>query len=214
MGKIFLIPGLGADARIFQYIDLQGQDVVPVRWVEPEKQDTLSSYAQKLIDHYKIMPGSIVIGNSLGGMLTVEIAKRVKLDKAVLISSIKTVSEAPKLHKWYRYLPLYKLIPSSWLPQVGFMVRMVMGKMSKHHQELFESMLKDTSPKFIKWALGAILHWDNQAIPANVYHITGDKDKVFPYQRIKGATVIKGGTHIMIYTKAKEINNWLKDILN
>jgi len=214
MSKIFLIPGLGADARIFQYIDLQGQDVIPISWVEPERQDTLSSYAQKLIDHYKITPGSTVIGSSLGGMLSIEIAKRVALDKAILISSIKTKSEAPKSHIWYRYFPLYKLLPSSWLPQVGFMVRMVMGKMSKHHQELFESMLKGTSPKFIKWALGAILHWDNQTIPPNVYHIIGDKDQVFPYQGIKDATIIKGGTHIMIYTKAKEINNWLKDILN
>ncbi|MDO3625357.1 alpha/beta fold hydrolase [Mucilaginibacter sp. BT774] len=214
MGKIFLISGLGADARIFQYIDLLGHEVIPIGWLEPEKQDSLSTYAQKLIDHYKITPGSIVIGNSLGGMLTVEIAKRVKLDKAILISSIKTASEAPRSHLLYRYLPLYKLIPSTWLPQTGFIVRKVMGKMSKRHQELFVSMLKGTSPKFIKWALGAILHWDNQTIPPNVYHIIGDKDKVFPYKRIKGATIIKGGTHIMIYTKAKEINNWLKDIIN
>jgi pimeloyl-ACP methyl ester carboxylesterase len=214
MGKIFLIPGLGADARIFQYIDLQGHEVIPISWLEPEKQDTLSTYSQKLIDHYKITPGSIVIGNSLGGMITVEIARKVELSKAILISSIKTKSEAPKSHIWYKYLPFYKLIPSSWLPQVGFIVRMVMGKMSKHHQELFTNMLRGTSPKFIKLALGAILHWDNQTIPPNVYHITGDKDKIFPYQRIKGATIIKGGTHIMIYTKAKEINNWLKDIIN
>lgn len=214
MSKIFLIPGLGADARIFQYIDLKGHEVVPVSWLEPVKQDTLSTYAQKLIDYYKISPGSIVIGNSLGGMLTIEIAKRVKLGKAILISSIKTKSEAPKSHKWYRYLPLYKLIPTAWLNKTGFIVRKVMGKMSKHHQELFMDMLKGTSPKFIKWALGAILHWDNQTIPSNVYHITGDKDKIFPHQRIKGATLIKGGSHIMIYTKAKEINNWLKEIIN
>jgi len=214
MRKVFLIPGLGADARIFQYIDLQGHELVPISWIEPKKQDTLSTYAQKLIDHYKITPGSIVIGNSLGGMLTIEIAKKVELNKAILISSIKTKCEAPKLHIWYKYLPLYKLIPSSLLPHTGIVVRMIMGKMSKHHQELFVSMLKGTSPKFIKWALSAILHWDNQTIPLNVYHITGDKDKIFPYQRIKGATIIKGGTHIMIYTKAKEINNWLKDIIN
>ena len=213
MGKIFLIPGLGADARIFQYIDLQGHEVIPISWLEPEKKDTLATYARKLVDHYKITPGSIVIGNSLGGMLTIEIAKSMKL-KAILISSIKTKSEAPKSHTWYKYLPLYKLIPSSWLPHTGFIVRMVMGKMSKHHQELFVSMLKGTPPKFIKWALGAILRWDNQTIPPNVYHIIGDKDKIFPYQRIKDATIINGGTHIMIYTKAKEINNWLKDIIN
>lgn len=214
MSKIFLIPGLGADARIFQYIDLHGHEVIPVSWIEPEKQDTLSTYAQRLIDYYKIAPGSIVIGNSLGGILAIEIAKRVTLDKAILISSIKTKSEAPMSHIWHKYLPLYKLIPSSWLPQTGFIVRMVMGKMSKHHQELFANMLKGTPPNFIKWALEAILHWDNETVPPNVYHIVGDKDKIFPYQRIKGATIIKGGTHIMIYTKAKEINNWLKDIIN
>ena len=214
MSKVFLIPGLGADARIFQYIDLKGHEVIPISWVEPEKQDTLSAYAQRLINNYAITPGSIVVGNSLGGMLTIEIAKRVALDKAILISSIKTVSEAPASHTWYKYLPFYKLIPSPWLPQTGFIVRKVMGKMSKHHQELFVSMLKGTSPRFIKWALGAILHWDNQTIPANVYHIIGDKDKIFPYQRIKNATIVQGGTHIMIYTKAKEINNWLKEIIN
>ena len=214
MGKIFLIPGLGADARIFQYINLQGHEVIPISWIKPKKSDTLSTYAQKLIDYYKIAPGSIVMGTSLGGMLTIEIAKRVALDKAILISSIKTKSEAPKSHICYRYLPLYKLIPSTWLPQTGFIVRKVMGKMSNHHQELFVSMLEGTSPTFIKWALGAILHWDNQTIPPNVYHIIGDKDKVFPYERIKGATIIKSGTHIMIYTKAKAINNWLKDIIN
>ncbi len=64
-----------------------------------------------------------------------------------------------------------------------------------------------------KWAIGAILHWDNQVIPENVYHIHGDRDKIFPYERLKDATIIHGGTHIMIFNRAKEINNWLKNIL-
>ncbi|WP_426667546.1 hypothetical protein ACPPVU_16105 [Mucilaginibacter sp. McL0603] len=213
MSRIFLIAGLGADERIYEHIDLKGHEVINVKWIEPDKKDTLSTYAQKLIYHYSITPQSIVIGNSLGGMLTIEIAKRVELNKAILISSIKTVEEAPLSFKWYRYLPLYRLLPEKWLPLMGFMVKKVMGKMSKHHQELFISMLKSTSPKFVKWAMGAILHWDNQTIPKNVYHITGDKDKIFPYKRIKGATVVKGGTHIMIFNKAKQINTWLKEIL-
>jgi len=213
MSKIFLIPGLGADARIFQYIDLQGHETIPVKWLEPDKQDTLATYAQKLIDHYSITPQSIVIGNSLGGMLTIEIAKKVDLDKAILISSIKTINEAQRSFKFYRLLPLYKLIPTKWLTYTGFMVKKVMGKMSKHHQELFVSMLKGTSPAFVKWALGAIPQWDNQIIPPNIYHIAGDKDAIFPYKRIKGATIIEGGTHIMIFNRAKQINSWLKEIL-
>jgi hypothetical protein len=74
-------------------------------------------------------------------------------------------------------------------------------------------MLKGTSPAFVKWALGAIPQWDNQIIPPNVYHITGDRDKIFSYKRIKGATIVEGGTHIMIFNKAKQINSWLKEIL-
>jgi pimeloyl-ACP methyl ester carboxylesterase len=213
MSTVYLIPGLGADYRIYQHIELKGHEVINIRWIEPDKKDTLSTYAQKLIDHYSITPKSIVIGNSLGGMLTIEIAKRIELNKAILISSIKTADEAPRSFKWYSYLPLYRLLPEKWLPSMGFMVKKVMGKMSKHHQELFISMLKSTSPKFIKWAMGAILHWDNQTIPKNVYHITGDKDKIFPYKRIKDATIVKGGTHIMIFNKARQINTWLKEIL-
>ena len=95
MSKVYLIPGLGADTRIYKYIDLKGHEAINVNWIEPEKIDTLSSYAQKLIDHYHILPQSIVIGNSLGGMIAIEIAKRVELDKVILISSIKTAAEAP-----------------------------------------------------------------------------------------------------------------------
>lgn len=213
MSRIFLIPGLGADERIYQHIDFKGYEVINVKWIEPDKKDTLSTYAQKLIDHYSIAPKSIVIGNSLGGMLTIEIAKKVELNKAILISSIKTADEAPTSFKWYTYVPLYLLIPKKWLTSMEFLILEAMGKMSKRHQELFLGMLKSTSPKFIKWALGAILHWDNQIIPKNVYHITGDKDKIFPYQKIKNATIVKGGTHIMILNKAKQINTWLKEIL-
>jgi pimeloyl-ACP methyl ester carboxylesterase len=213
MSRIFLIPGLGADERIYQHINLKGHRLINVNWIEPEKKDTLSTYAQKLIDHYAITPQSIVIGNSLGGMLTIEIAKKIELKKAVLISSIKTADEAPTSFKWYSYVPLYLLIPKKWLTSMEFLILEVMGKMSKGHQELFLGMLKNTSPSFIKWALGAILHWDNQIIPKNVYHISGDKDKIFPYQRIKNATIVKGGTHIMILSKAKQINTWLKETL-
>jgi pimeloyl-ACP methyl ester carboxylesterase len=213
MGRIFLVPGLGADCRIYKNIDLKDYETIAVEWIEPDKNDSLASYAQKLIDYYKITPGSIVIGNSLGGMLATEIGKILDLNKVILISSIKTAKEAPLKFKLACYLPLYHLVPAKLMTSMGFAIRFVFGKMSKAHQEMFLSMLKNTSPKFVKWAIGAILHWDNQTIPQNVYHITGDKDLIFPYERIKNATIIKGGTHIMIFNRAKEINNWLKTIL-
>jgi pimeloyl-ACP methyl ester carboxylesterase len=213
MHKIFLIAGLGADTRLFNNIDLGDNDVTPVDWIEPNEHDTLTTYAQKLIYQYFITDNAVVIGVSLGGMIAVEIAKQVRLNKVILISSIKTVNEAPAYFKVSKILPLYKLIPSRLLPKLGFMIRTFFGKMNPHDSWLVHDMLKQSSPKFMKWALGALMKWKNETAPSNLYHIVGDKDLVFNYKLIKDATIIKGGTHIMIFDKAKQINKLLKGIL-
>jgi pimeloyl-ACP methyl ester carboxylesterase len=213
MTKIFLIAGLGADTRLYNNIDLQDHDVTPVDWIEPNVGDTLSTYAQKLIHQYFITDNSVVIGVSLGGMIAVEIAKQVRLNKVILISSIKTIKEAPWYFKAFNALPLYRLISGSLLAKLGFLIKPVFGKMSAQDAWLFNDMLKKSSPKFIKWAMGAVLKWRNETIPPNLYHIVGDKDLVFNYKNISNATIVKGGTHIMVFDKAKQINKLLKDIL-
>jgi pimeloyl-ACP methyl ester carboxylesterase len=213
MSKIFLIAGLGADTRIYNNIDLNEDEVIGVDWIKPNKTDTLKIYAQKLIFQYNITPGSIVIGNSLGGMIAVEIANIVPLKKVILISSIKTVNEVPAYFSLFHALPVYKIIPGKLIASLGFLIKPMFGKMNDADAWLFNDMLKNSSPVFIKWAMGAVLAWDNKIIPQNLYHITGDRDRVFDYRRINDAIFVKGGTHIMIFDKAKEINKILKRIL-
>lgn len=210
---MFLISGLGADTRLYNNIDLLDNEVVPVDWVEPSVTDTLVTYAQKLIHQYYITNGSIVIGTSLGGMIAIEIAKQVALNKVILISSIKTINEAPWYFNAFRTLPLYKPISGDMLKKLGFLMRPIFGKFTADDLWVFEDMLKKSSPKFVKWAIKAVLAWKNETIPPNVYHLIGDKDMVFSYKQIKDATVIKGGTHIMVFDKAKQINKILKGIL-
>jgi len=214
MQKAYLIPGLGADSRIFKYTEVPGYEKKLIDWIEPGKTDTLEAYSQRIIDQYHIEPDSIIIGNSMGGMIAVEIAKVIRLEKVILISSIKTVGEAPRYFSLFRILPVYKIIPGKLLTSLGFLIKPLFGKMSGEDAWLFNDMLKQSSPMFVKWAMGAILKWNNQIKPDNIYQITGDKDSVFDYKRIPDAEIIKGGTHIMIFDKAKEVNSALKKILN
>lgn len=215
MRKIYLIPGMGADTRIYNHIALrESDDVTCIDWIEPHQSDTLASYAQKLVFQYHIQPNSIVIGNSLGGMLAIEIAKFMPVQKVILISCIRTVDEAPWYFSIFRALPFYKLIPGKLMTKLGFMIRPVFGKMNDDDLWLFKDMLKNTSPAFLKWSMGAVLHWDNKVVPPNVYQMSGDKDQVFPYKKLKAAEIVKGGTHIMIFDKAKQVNKILKRILS
>ncbi|MDN3548060.1 alpha/beta hydrolase [Mucilaginibacter aquaedulcis] len=213
MGNVYLIAGLGADTRVYNNIELYDHDVTPVDWIEPDKSDTLVTYAQKLINQYNIRPNSIIIGNSLGGILTVEIAKLIPVKKAIIISSIKVNAETPGYFNLFRTLPVYKIIPGKLFTSLGFMIKPLFGHMSAEDAWLFNDMLKNSSPNFVKWAMGAILQWRNNIIPPSLYHITGDKDLIFPVSKISNATIVEGGTHIMIFDQAKKINKLLKPLL-
>jgi pimeloyl-ACP methyl ester carboxylesterase len=213
MSKVFLIAGLGADTRVYNNIDLNEDEVISVNWIEPNKTDTLKTYAQKLIIQYNIAKNSIIIGNSLGGMVAIEIANILQIKKVILISSIKTIDEAPWYFSMFRTLPVYKLIPGKVFTSRGYLIRLVFGKMNEANTWLFNDMLKNSSPTFVKCAMKAVLAWDNKHVPPNTYVIAGDKDHIFEYRKIKNAIIVKGGTHIMIFDKAKEINKILKKIL-
>ena len=214
MTKIFLIAGMGADTRIYNNIELpENYDIIPVDWIKAHKTDTLITYSQKLIYQYNITTNSVIIGNSMGGMIAIEIAKKIRLKKVILISSIKTINEAPAYYKIFQTIPVYKIIPGSLINASGSLIKLAFGKMNDADLWLFKDMLHKNSPAFIKWAMGATLKWDNNIIPPNVYHIHGDNDHVLPNKKIKDAKIVKGGIHIMIFDKAKQINKWLKPLL-
>jgi pimeloyl-ACP methyl ester carboxylesterase len=214
MPKVFLISGMGADERLFRNLDLSGFESIPVIWIEPQAHDTLADYAAKLIKQFNICTGDNVIGVSLGGMMATEIAKQVVLNQVVLISSIKTPVEAPAYYHFFKAVPIYKLISGEFMIRASFLFKPLMGKMAGIHAELFYSMLKNTSPTFLKWSIGASLNWDNTVIPQNLTHLIGDADKVFNYKKISNAIVIKGGDHMMVFNRAKQINPIIREVLN
>ena len=150
----------------------------------------------------------------MGGMIAIEIANLIPVNKVILISSIRTIDEAPGYFGLFRKLPVYKLIPGKLFTLMGFLVTPLFGRMSGADAWLFSDMLKQSSPVFLKWAMGAIVKWDNRIIPENVYQIAGDKDLVFPYKKLKEAEIIKGGTHIMIFDRAGDVNKFLNRVLN
>ena len=71
--KIYLLPGLGADERLFRYLDLGEHTVIPTRWFVPSN-ETIEEYAGKIAK--QIETGSILIGQSFGGMMRLRTSGR------------------------------------------------------------------------------------------------------------------------------------------
>ena len=81
-------------------------------------------------------------------------------------------------------------------------------------KKLLSQIIIDSNPHFVKWCLGALLQWHNKERPKNVIHIHGDNDKILPIRFVNPDIVIKGGSHFMVWTKAKEVSDALTAILN
>jgi hypothetical protein len=68
-------------------------------------------------------------------------------------------------------------------------------------------------PIYLTWAVNEVLNWKNNWQPQNIIHIHGDKDKIFPIRKVSADHVIKDGTHLMVYNRAREISNILHQVL-
>jgi pimeloyl-ACP methyl ester carboxylesterase len=210
MKNIYFISGVGADKRLFSFLDLSFCHPVFIDWIPPLKNESLQQYALRLKE---LIPedNPVIIGVSFGGMLAIEIAKVNPNAKTIIISSNKTSKEFPWYLRLGKYFPVYKLIPK-YIREEGFRFYQFFFGADKS-RKILEAMLKDTNHSFINWAISAILNWDNQIIPGNVIHIHGTKDKLLPYRFVKADYTIQNGGHAMVLDKASEITAVLKKLL-
>ena len=70
-------------------------------------------------------------------------------------------------------------------------------------------ILLDTDPAFFRWAMDRTFSWKNEWKPGRLLHIHGTSDKILPYNKNMQAIKVKGGEHLMVYSRAKEISRLL-----
>ena len=213
MCTLYLLPGVGADSRLFQMIDAGLGPARHIEWIEPLPRETLNQYAKRLCQQIDTSSPFVLMGVSIGGMLTIEMNKFISPQQTVIISSIKGRQEMPAYYAFFRATRIYKLFPATFIRRIPFIIKPFFGRMNKREYNLYADMLKNTNANFINWAQWAILNWDNTLVPQNLIHIHGTKDVIFPIRNISNCIPITGGQHFMIVRKGREINRILKEHL-
>lgn len=207
---IYLLPGLGADERLFQYLDLGDHEVVPIHWITPDGDETIENYAAKIA--LQISAGdNVLIGQSFGGLMAVEIGKIMPFKKIILISSMIAYDELPRRYAIAGRLRLHKILTPGLLKKSHTLMNWIMGAADPQRRKLLSDMLRDSDEKFMMWAIQKILTWRNRTIPPHIVCIHGDNDKVLPLRRAE--YVIRGGGHLMVADRAGEVSAIIKEII-
>ncbi|WP_333876444.1 alpha/beta hydrolase [Flavobacterium sp.] len=212
---VYFMPGMAASPTIFERIQLPEStfEIHLLEWEIPSPGETLSQYAQRIaakIEH----PNPILVGVSFGGILVQEMKPFVAPQKVIIISSVKSNTEFPRRFKIAKTTKAYKLIPTRLFENVETLVKFSFGSsIVKQRLVLYEKFLAVRNKQYLDWAIEQIINWERKAIDPEIIHIHGDADEVFPPQYIKNFIPVKGGTHIMILSKYKWLNENLPKIM-
>ncbi|MBI5372191.1 MAG: alpha/beta hydrolase [Sphingobacteriales bacterium] len=212
MKKAYFISGLGADKRIFSFLDLSFCEPVFLGWITPEKKETLPHYALRLKDQVRD-ESPVIAGISFGGMLATEMAKADPSARVIILSSIKTKTEFPGYFRMGKYLPLYKWSPASLSKKLTLQASAILGGTTPEEKKLLHQIIRESDMDFVRWAIGAILRWENSIVPSNLVHIHGTADKLLPFRYVKADYCIDGGTHVMTLDKHQELSLLLQKLI-
>ncbi|MGB0522081.1 MAG: alpha/beta hydrolase [Flammeovirgaceae bacterium] len=211
---IYFISGLGADERVFQFLDLAHHEFRHIQWVTTQKGESLTDYAIRLIDQIDGNQDIILIGVSFGGMIAQEIAKQISCKTVIIISSVKSPEEFDWQLSFVRKTQLHQFVPAAFLKWSNLLTAdYYFGVSAKQESELLRQIVLDTDTTFMVWAIDAIMRWENDDPLLTIHHIHGTQDKIFPRKPIKNAHFIEGGGHFMIVNKAAEISQLILNII-
>jgi pimeloyl-ACP methyl ester carboxylesterase len=209
---LYIFSGLGADERVFKNLHFEEFSTTFIRWIAPHNNESIEDYATRLLKQID-KPKPILIGLSFGGMMAVEVAKQIDVEKVILIASAKNRQEIPFYYRLAGWLGIHKLLPISLMKRSNVFTNYFFGVKLTSDKQLLKQILIDTDPDFLKWAIDKIINWKNQTYPRELIHIHGTSDRILPYCLVSADIKIKSGGHLMTLNKALELNNVLEKVL-
>jgi pimeloyl-ACP methyl ester carboxylesterase len=205
-----MLSGLGADRRVFDFLDLSEHDVRHVEWIEPKRNETIQQYAFRLLNQIQ-HERPILLGVSFGGMVAIEVGKLIPTEKIVLISSVRTKYDIPVFFRLVNHSWLHKILQKLYTSGSFNLLNWFFSAETTAEKELVRESFRKINSSFYLWAIQQISTWKNSEAPKNAIVIHGTRDRIF---RVRSADqMIRGGGHFMVLGKAKELSSILNKIL-
>ena len=206
----YLIPGLGADERVFQGLQLVGE-VHVLRWLPVQPlNEALAPYAARLSAGVPANQACWLVGVSFGGVLALEVAKLRPLARVVLISSLATADELPWPARVARATGLHRVLPTRVLQLMPRVAQWFFSVSNGAEYKLLRQIIRDTDPGFAHWAVGQLVHWQSEARPPTA-RIHGTHDRLLPAGATKSQHLLAGG-HFIIVSQAVKISRILNQL--
>ena len=214
MTRLILLPGLGADERMFQGLGETGFSIERVRLPDPAAGSSLSAYAAGICDALSIGPGDWVGGCSFGSMVATEIARQTPVAAVVLLAGATDSSSLPAGGR--RMGRLLQRLPVRWFRALAgsdLFLNLSFNRPGPELLPVLKAMLQDTSDCLLKEGFRLAGTSFNPRLPAcPVYALHGGKDRVLKTPKLDGVRIIADAGHALVGTHGEAVTAFLADL--
>lgn len=213
---LYCLPGLGTDHRLFERCDFGDQPITRFDWPEMPVGSTLADYARHFAALIDASEPHVLIGTSMGGMVAQELAAFTRPRLVVIISSWKGPQERPWYLTMLGRLGAERLVNRFFLERFVPTVRVMRWKLGledKDAQVHVMRMMERWSPQQLRVMIHACLTWHGAPVQ-HLVHIHGDRDALMPLRLIHDPRTVRGGTHLMVLTRAAEVSTLVREAIS
>jgi pimeloyl-ACP methyl ester carboxylesterase len=193
---IYLLPGMGATSAMYQPPWDELPNATAVDWPSHKGETTIADLADRLIGHFSIQSSDLIVGSSLGGIVALEVHRKLKLRRIFLVGSAVTREEINGI--------LMALAPMARLTPIR-LIQHLAGKVNS----LVSRMFQETDADFIQAMCIAVYLWKGYSGDLEaVTRIHGERDSIIPYP--EDAHIIPGGGHLIAMTHPDECVRFIR----
>jgi pimeloyl-ACP methyl ester carboxylesterase len=199
--KLFLLPGLGVDERLFKpQRDLPVPFTVPA-WPPIHSTDSMEDYAGRLAD--EIGSCDAIGGVSFGGMMAQVLAARVG---ARLVIGIATARHGRHIPGTIRFATaIANLAKGRNLD--------LLGALPDRYRARVTELIQAARIDVVREGSRMVATWKGAKPPCPVRLIHGDRDLLIRSSVVKPDRVVRGGGHLINLTHPKAVNEFIMECL-
>lgn len=211
---VYFISGLGIDEKALKKIKApSSMKTVYIQWPAHDDSKSLTDYCKKIAAMVNTAEPFALVGFSFGGIIAVELSKIISPGKIIIISSCSVSSELPSYLRFIGKVKLYQLVPATAMNKTSAITNWFNNVKNEDDKNLINRIIRESDPRFVKWAIDKILNWNNKPKPQKLYQIHGKADRLFPCANVPANRIIEEAGHFMVLTHATIINEILAEQL-
>lgn len=205
---LIMLPGMGADARMFLAQQMAFPQLQVATWVTPEPRESLAHYAGRMVEQLSPGPECFLGGASFGGVVALEMACLIHPRACILIGSMRDADGLPTYFRRLKCMSgLIRCAPA--VAQLGlWTVGSVLGAVNRGVLR----QLSEADGRFLSWAIRALLDWNPSpgTLHLTIAQIHGGRDRLLPLRLTHPDQELPGAGHLLSITHAKDVNDFIR----